>query len=68
MIHERSLRRMKTKVWRAHYAPKLKKGTALLRKLKDVFRRLQSQAVVKVLRMESRYTISQFEESHAMTI
>jgi RNA-directed DNA polymerase len=25
-------------VWRAHYTPKLKKRTALLRKLKDVFR------------------------------
>src|SRR5215510_8829216 len=28
-------------VWRAHYTPKLKKRTALLRKLKDVFRRYQ---------------------------
>ena len=25
--------------WRAHYTPKLKKRTALLAKLKDVFRR-----------------------------
>ena len=29
-------------VWRAHYTPKLKKRTALLRKLKDVFRRHQN--------------------------
>ena len=29
-------------VWRAHYTPKLKKRTALLRKLKDMFRRHQS--------------------------
>jgi hypothetical protein len=39
--HIRSLRG----VWRAHYTPKLKKRTALLRKLKDVFRRCQSQPV-----------------------
>ena len=32
-------------VWRAHYTPKLKKRTALLRKLKDVFRRHPSQPV-----------------------
>ncbi len=31
--------------WRANYTPKLKKRTALLRKLKDVFRRYQSQPV-----------------------
>ena len=31
--------------WRAHYTPKLKKRTALLAKLKDVFRRHQSQPV-----------------------
>jgi hypothetical protein len=30
-------------VWRANYTPKLKKRTALLRKLKDVFRRYRSQ-------------------------
>ena len=34
--------------WRAHYTPKLKKRTALLRKLKDVFRRYQSQPVHRV--------------------
>src|SRR5450756_1198011 len=31
--------------WRAHYVPKLKKRTALLRKLKDIFRRFVSQPV-----------------------
>src|ERR1700747_421537 len=35
--------------WRANYTPKLKKRTALLRKLKDVFRRHQSQPVNRVL-------------------
>ena len=37
-------------VWRAHYTPKLKKRTALLRKLKDVFRRHQSQPVDRVVK------------------
>jgi RNA-directed DNA polymerase len=32
-------------VWRAHYTPKLKKRTALMSKLKDVFRRYRSQPV-----------------------
>ena len=31
--------------WQAYYTPKLKKRTALLRKLKDVFRRHRSQPV-----------------------
>ena len=40
-------RRMRSRrgAWRAHYTPKLKKRTALLRKLKEVFRRYQSQPV-----------------------
>src|SRR4029077_1639911 len=38
-------------VWRAHYTPKLKKRTALLRKLKDVFRRHQSQPVDRVVKL-----------------
>ena len=38
-------------VWRAHYTPKLKKRTALLRKLKDVFRRYQSQPVDRVVKL-----------------
>jgi RNA-directed DNA polymerase len=38
-------------VWRANYTPKLKKRTALLRKLKDVFRRYQSQPVGRVVQL-----------------
>jgi hypothetical protein len=38
-------------VWRADYTPKLKKRTALLRKLKDVFRRHQSQPVDRVVKL-----------------
>ncbi len=38
-------------VWRANYTPKLKKRTALLRKLKDVFRRYQSQSVDRVVQL-----------------
>ena len=37
--------------WRAHYTPKLKKRTALLRKLKDMFRRNQSQPVGRVVKL-----------------
>ncbi len=37
--------------WRAHYPPKLKKRTALLRKLKDVFRRRQSQPIDRVIKL-----------------
>ena len=40
--------------WRAHYTPKLKKRTALLRKLKDVFRRYQSQPVDRVGQLINR--------------
>ena len=38
-------------VWRANYTSKLKKRTALLRKLKDVFRRHQSQSVSRVVQL-----------------
>jgi RNA-directed DNA polymerase len=38
-------------VWRAHYTPKLKKRTALVRKLKEVFRRYQSQPVDRVVQL-----------------
>jgi len=37
--------------WRAHYTPQLKKRTALQRKLKDVFRRHQSQPVDRVVQL-----------------
>jgi RNA-directed DNA polymerase len=36
-------------VWRPHYAPKLKKRTALVQKLKEVFRRHQSQPIDRVV-------------------
>jgi RNA-directed DNA polymerase len=36
-------------VWCAHYTPKLKKRSALLRKLKGMFRRYQSQPVDRVI-------------------
>jgi len=39
------------KVWRANYAPKLKKRTALLRKLKEIFRRFQSQPIERVIEL-----------------
>jgi RNA-directed DNA polymerase len=35
--------------WRAHYAPQMKKRTALLRRLKDIFRRYQSQPIDRVI-------------------
>jgi RNA-directed DNA polymerase len=38
-------------VWRANYTPKLKKRTALLRKLKDMFRRYRSQPVSRVVQL-----------------
>jgi len=47
----RRLRSIGRKVWRAHYTPKLKKRTALLRKLKEVFRRFQSQPVDRVVHL-----------------
>ena len=37
--------------WRANYAPKLKKRTALLQKLKEVFRKHQSQPVDRVVQL-----------------
>jgi RNA-directed DNA polymerase len=35
--------------WRAWYPPRLKKRTALLRKLQDIFRRYQSQPIARVV-------------------
>ena len=35
--------------WRAHYAPQMKKRTALLRRLKAIFRRYQSQPIDRVI-------------------
>jgi RNA-directed DNA polymerase len=41
--------RSRTGKWRAYYPPQLKKRTALLRKLKDIFRRHQSQPIDRVI-------------------
>jgi RNA-directed DNA polymerase len=38
-------------VWYPHRVPKLEKRTALLRKLKDIFRRLRSQPVGRIVRI-----------------
>ncbi len=38
-------------VWRAQYTPKLKKRTALLQKLKEIFRRFQSQPLDRVVEL-----------------
>ncbi len=35
--------------WRPHYTPKLKKRTALMRELKEVFRRHRSQPIERVI-------------------
>jgi RNA-directed DNA polymerase len=37
--------------WRPHYVPKPKQRTALLRKLKEIFRRFQSQPVARVIEL-----------------
>src|SRR6202795_76549 len=55
-------------VWRANYTPKLKKRTALLRKLKDVFRRYQSQPVDRVVQLINpmlRGWVSYFAVGHS---
>jgi RNA-directed DNA polymerase len=43
--------RARSGAWRPQYTPKLKKRTALLAKLKDVFRRFQSQPVSRVIEL-----------------
>jgi RNA-directed DNA polymerase len=46
-------RRVRTRkgAWRAHYTPKLKKRTEVMGKLKEVFRRYQSQPVDRVVEL-----------------
>jgi RNA-directed DNA polymerase len=43
--------RARSGAWRPQYTPKLKKRTALLQRLKDVFRRFQSQPVSRVIEL-----------------
>jgi RNA-directed DNA polymerase len=47
----RRIRSVKNRVWRAQYTPKLKKRTALLRQLKEVFRRHRSQPTDRVVQL-----------------
>jgi RNA-directed DNA polymerase len=54
--------------WRPQYAPKLKKRTALLRKIKEVFRRYRSQPVARVIELINpilRGWVNYFAAGHA---
>jgi RNA-directed DNA polymerase len=54
--------------WRAQYTPKLKKRTALLQKLKEIFRRYQSEPVGRVIALINpilRGWVSYFAVGHS---
>ena len=58
----------RTGVWRPHYAPKLKKRTALLGKLRELFRRFASQRVGRVIELINpilRGWVNYFAVGHA---
>jgi RNA-directed DNA polymerase len=54
--------------WRPHYPPKLRQRTALLRKLKEIFRRFQSQPIGRVIEIINpilRGWVNYFASGHA---
>lgn len=47
----RRIKSLERQVWRAHYTPRLKKRTELVRKLKEIFRRFESQPLDRIVQM-----------------